>query len=599
LYKQKLISRYQNIRTIKCSGILLFAYLFLLTSCTAKKSTTVSSSTKSEKNTELAQQKIDDDFKLRSYFYDACKEKTKGNLDVAQTLLKECLKINPNNAAVNYELGNLYRYTGRYDEALKCAKICALANEKNEWYNILYIECLHNKHLYLEAAARYEVLLKKYPYRTDFYQGLAGEYIYANKPDKAIQAYTRMQQTTGADDDIALQKVKIFTKLKKWNDAEVELKNLIKANPKESRYYTYLADLYQQEGQPQKALETYKDVLKTDSLNPFVHLALADYYRQQHNEEGFFTELKKAFISEDLDIDNKVKILVSYYNATEQNNKLLQQAYELCELLVKQYPDNPKSHSVYADFLYRDKKRKEAAIELKKILEFDKGKYQIWNQLLICESEMNAFDSLAKHSAEAMDLFPDQAVPYYLNGVAYMRLKQYQKAIQALKEGKQFVFENTPLEVEFYSNLGDAYNALKEYDKSDKEYDNALGLDPNNASILNNYAYYLSLRKQNLEKAEKMSKRSLEIAPSSVSYIDTYGWVLYQEQKYDEAKKYLEKAFDRGGFNRPAIVEHYGDVMYKLNEIDKAVENWKKARELGNKSDLLQKKITDKKLYEE
>ena len=229
----------------------------------------------------------------------------------------------------------------------------------------------------------------------------------------------------------------------------------------------------------------------------------------------------------------------------------------------------------------------------------DKGKYQIWSQLLVCESELNAFDSLAKHSAEAMDLFPDQAVPYYLNGVAYMRLKQYQKAIQPLKEGKQFVYENTPLEVEFCSNLGDAYNALKDYEKSDKEYDKALSLDPNNASILNNYAYYLSLRKQNLEKAEKMSKRSLELTPNSVSYIDTYGWVLYQEQKYEEAKKYLEKAFDRGGFNRPAIVEHYGDVMYKLNDIDKAVENWKKAKELGNKSDLLQKKITDKKLYEE
>ena len=599
MYKQKLISGHQSNRTTTFFAALLLSYLCLLTSCTAKKDTSSSASKKTEKNTALSEKQIDDDFKLRSYFYDACREKTKGNLDVAQTLLKECIKINPTNAAVNYELGNLYRYTGRYDEALKCAKICALADEKNEWYNILYIECLHNKHLYLEAAARYEVLLKKYPYRTDFYQGLAGEYIYADKPDKAIQAYTRMQQTTGADDDIALQKVKIFTKLKKWNDAETELKNLIKANPKESRYYTYLADLYQQEGQPQKALETYTNVLKTDSLNPFVHLALADYYRQQHIEDGFFRELKKAFVSEDLDIDNKVKIVMSYYNATEQNNKLLQQAYELCALLIKQYPDNPKSHSAYADFLYRDKKIKEAAAELKKILEFDKGKYQIWSQLLVCESELNAFDSLAKHSAEAMDLFPDQAVPYYLNGVAYMRLKQYQKAIQPLKEGKQFVYENTPLEVEFCSNLGDAYNALKDYEKSDKEYDKALSLDPNNASILNNYAYYLSLRKQNLEKAEKMSKHSLELTPNSVSYIDTYGWVLYQEQKYEEAKKYLEKAFDRGGFNRPAIVEHYGDVMYKLNDIDKAVENWKKAKELGNKSDLLQKKITDKKLYEE
>ncbi len=595
MYKQKLITLSVGI------------WVLMLSSCATKKDTASTGSSKPDKNTALSQKNKDDEFKLHSFFYDASKEKNKGNFDIALGLFKECLKINPNNAPANYELGNLYRYTGKYEDALRCAKIAALADEKNEWYNVLYIECLHNKHLYLDAAARYEVLLKKYPYRADFYQGLAGEYIYAQKPDKAIQAYTRLQQATGADDDVALQKVKIFTQQKKWSDAEVELKKLITANPKESRYYTYLADMYQQQGQPQKALETYTNVLKTDSLNPFVHLALADYYRQQHKDEEFYIELKKAFVSDDLDIDNKVKIVMSYYTVTEQTDKpvsetskkLLAQAYELCVSLVKQYPDNPKSHSAYADFLYRDKKIKEAAAELQQILAFDKSKYQIWNQLLVCESETNAFDSLAKHSAEVIDLFPEQAAPYYLNGVANMRLKQYSKAVQSLKEGKQFVFENTPLEVQFCSNLGEAYNAIKDYEKSDKEFDKALELDPNNAGILNNYAYYLSLRKQNLEKAERLSKHSLELTPNNVSYIDTYGWILYQEQKYEEAKKYLEKAFDRGGFNRPAIVEHYGDVMYKLNEIDKAVENWKKSKELGNKSELLLKKIADKKLHVE
>ena len=234
-----------------------------------------------------------------------------------------------------------------------------------------------------------------------------------------------------------------------------------------------------------------------------------------------------------------------------------------------------------------------------KILTVDKSKYQVWNQLLVCESEMGAFDSLAKHSGEVMELFPEQAAPYYLNGIAYIRLKKYDKAVQPLKEGQQFVFENVPLEVEFCANLAEVYNNLKQYEKSDKEFDKAIELDPNNAPILNNYAYYLSLRKQNLEKAEKMSRRSLDISPNSVNNLDTYGWVLFQEKKYEEAKRYLEKAFDKGGFNRPAIVEHYGDVLFFLNETDKAVENWKKARELGANSDLLNKKIADKKFYEE
>jgi len=583
------------------------ACLFAIASCSTKKNTTAAVSSPYTSKTAVSRKAIDDAFKLHALFYDACKEKIKGNADVALNLFKECLKIDPKNAPANFEIANLYRYMGNYENALSCSKIAALSDDKNEWYNILYIECLHNKHLYLDAAARYETLLKTYPYRTEFYQGLAGEYIYAGKSDKAIQAYNKALSVTGADEDISMQKIKLFSQLKRWNDAEAELKKLIKDNPSETRYYSYLADLYQQQNQPEKALKTYQDILKTDSLNPYVHLALADYYSQQHKDDDFYRELKKAFVSEDLDIDNKIKILLSYYSGTtpsnkesapDANQKLLDRAYELCVSLINQYPNNGKSHSIYADFLYRDKKYPEAADQLKKVLQSDKSKYAVWSQLLLCEINMRAYDSLIKHSEEVMDLFPDQPEPYYLNGVGYMQLKQYQKAVQPLKEGQQFLYENNVLAVGFSSNLGEVYNNLKEYKKSDKEFDEAIKLDPDNVGILNNYAYYLSLRKENLEKAEKMSKRTLELEPNSINYIDTYGWILYQQQKYDEAKRYLEKAFDRGGYNRPAIVEHYGDVLYKLNQPDKAIENWKKAKELGGDSELLNKKIADKKLYE-
>ncbi|HWY37394.1 MAG TPA: tetratricopeptide repeat protein, partial [Bacteroidia bacterium] len=436
------------------------------------------------------------------------------------------------------------------------------------------------------------------PYRPDFFQGLATECIYAGKTEKAIQAYNRMEQSIGVNENISLRKIKLFKQLKKWNDAEAELKKLIKADPKEARYFSYLAELYQEQGMFQKAMETYREVLKTDSLNPYIHLALADYYRQQKMDENFFKELKIAFIQPELDIDNKIKILGSYYTITEQQSKYLDQAYELCKLLITSYPDEPKAHSVYADFLYRDKKVKEARAELLKVLEFDKSKFTIWNQLLKCESDLNENDSLIAHSEEAMDLFPNQPTPYFLNGVAYMRLKQYQKAVAPFKEGREFVYEDTRLLIQFYANLGDVYNAMGEYEKSDKEYEKAIDLDPDNSYVLNNYAYYLSLRKEKLDKAEKYSRHSLEINPASVSYLDTYGWILFQQGKYTEAKTYFEKAMDKGGFNRPAIVEHYGDVLYKLNDPDKALENWKKSKELGNGSERLKKKIADKKFYE-
>ena len=567
----------RKVRVIQLVALVILLSLF---SCASKKKSTAEK--KPLVGASSSADKTPNELKIKSYFIDGCREKIKGNIETAENLFKECLKLDPANAAVNYELGNIYRFSGLNDEALKCSKIAALADAKNEWFNLLYIECLHNKRMYNEAISRYESLINVYPYRADFLQGLATECVYAGKNEKALQAYARMEQSIGVNENISLRKIKLYKQLKKWNEAEAELKKLIKTDPKEVRYFSYLAELYQEQGRFQKAMDTYLEVLKTDSANPYIHLALADFYRQQKKDDQFFKELKLAFVSADLDIDNKIKILISYYTITEQQSKYLEQAYELCKLLVESNPNEPKAHSVYADFLFRDNKLKEARTELLKVLEFDKSKFAIWNELLKCESDLNENDSLVKHSTEAMDLFPNQPIPYFLNGVAYMRLKQYKKAIQPLKEGKQLVYEDFGMLSQFYANLGEAYNALQEYEKSDKEFEEAVQLSPDNAYILNNYAYYLSLRKEKLEKAEKLSKHSLEINPTSVSFMDTFGWILFQQGKYTEAKTYFEKALDKGGNTRAAIVEHYGDVLSKLNQPELSVENCKKYKELGN-----------------
>ena len=123
---------------------------------------------------------------------------------------------------------------------------------------------------------------------------------------------------------------------------------------------------------------------------------------------------------------------------------------------------------------------------------------------MIVESELGMHDSLQAHSAECIELFPNQPLPYFFNGLSNISLKQYDKAIQSLNDGLEFVYNNNPLMIQMYSSLGEAYNAIKEYDKSDNAYEDALKVDPDNTVILNNYAYYLSLRKKNLEKAEKL-----------------------------------------------------------------------------------------------
>ena len=148
--------------------------------------------------------------------------------------------------------------------------------------------------------------------------------------------------------------------------------------------------------------------------------------------------------------------------------------------------------------------------------------------------------------------------------------------------------------LDFYSALGDAYNYGKEFEKSDKAYEDALKIDSDNTFVLNQYSYFLSLRKENLDKAEKLSKKANELQPGNRKYMDTYGWILFQEKKYTEAAEWLGNAAKMG--NDPNILEHYGDVLYRLGKTNEALKQWENAQAAGGRSEALLKKLKEKKL---
>ena len=266
--------------------ILPFLVIFSV-SCKSTKQTTSSVEPTTEKTKGISEQ---DQIKFAYYFVEGCKERMKANIEVAESLFKECLKIDPSATAVKYELGNIAKYNGLYDVALKYGKECANEDPKNEWYQLLYIECLHNKRQYLQAADVYVKLIKYYPNRSDFYDGLAAEYMYGGNYEKSYKTYDELEKKFGQNEGFTLNKIKLLKQLKKNNEAEAEFKKLIKSNVNEARYYTYLAEFYQENNQNDKALATYNEILKIDPKNPMVHLALADLYKNQNDNENFYKE---------------------------------------------------------------------------------------------------------------------------------------------------------------------------------------------------------------------------------------------------------------------------------------------------------------------
>ncbi len=535
-----------------------------------------------------------EEINLKKNFYNGTKERLLGNYELATKYFENCLKIDKYHAASLYELARINDYQKNYEGALAYSKLASDVCGDNDWLIEYYAEILEKNNKYSQAIKIYNNLLDQSPNNLELLYHLINVLLQKNDLKEAIEIFNRVENIVGFDPSISLQRERIYIQLGDFDSAIKELKMLIVNDPEESRYYGMLGELYQMKGNETEAYQTYLQLLKLDPDNPYIHLSLSDYYQKIGNEEKAFQEHKKAFENERLDLNTKISILLGYYRMSQPDNDRDYQGmgFELCAILLKTNPNDPKTHAIYGDFLNMEEGRVgEALDEYKKALELDKTNFIIWNQVLIIESELNLYEDMLNKSNEALSLFPNQPSFYLFNGVANLQNKNLQQAIKSLTIGKNLVIDNNSLLGQFYSNLGDAYHESNNDSASDRAYEDALKIDPNNSYVLNNYSYYLSLRGINLDRAEEMARTANSLQPDSPSYQDTYGWILFQMGKYEQAKEWIYKAINNGGKSSGVILEHYGDVLFKLGDKEGCLKYWGEALKTGFESESLKLKI--------
>ena len=538
----------------------------------------------------------DKDAELSGLFIQACSEKLFGKLNEAEFHFKMCESILPSSAAVQYELSNLYRLNNKNKESVEYAEKAVKNNPNNIWYQQNLIKSYHTIGKYNQAIAVLKKLIEKNPRNEDLYRQLILEHELNNQPYKALEVLNTMEKKFGYSFDIMYDKVTLLYFMNKPVEVEKELKKYLNIFPNDYKAKEVLAGMFYKNKEINKAIDLSKELLAQDSLNSTAHLILYDYYIFENNEEKAYYHLNELFKNPDYDIKDKLGILIKLYNSSRNEKGVDIDIYRLCQTFLSTHPMAPEAHSIYADFLLRDSKKQEAATEYYKAAIFSKNKYAIWEQLLSVEYELNLYDSMIKHSNLAIESFPNQPALYFYQGIGYRNLKQYDKAITAYNTAIDYALDNNLLLENIYIEMGELYNEIKKYPESDKYFDNALKINPENANTLNNYSYYLSLRKEKLDKAEQMSKKSLDIASDNANYLDTYAWILYQEKKYAEAEKWMKMALDKK--HSFIMLEHYGDILYHLNKKDKAMEYWIKSKEAGNTSEILLKKIQTNKIDE-
>lgn len=562
-----------------------------------KDSTAVSSST-SESSTETDPLGERERMQFDRAFFAGQKEKALGNYDRSLDYFLESLRIDGSNGAVMYELSLLYLEFQNIAQAQFFCEGAVQVDPNNRWYRMVLADIYGLQQNYEAQGEQYIQLQKIEPNNPEHSFNLAITLLQQNNLKGALKVYEQMEKQYGVVEEISLQKELIYVKLGDIDKAAAELKKLIASDPQNVQYYVLLAELYMANGMLLEAKAEYYRALELFPGAPEVHLGLAGYYEEQGQFDLALKSYVIAFQDPDLNIDPKMGVILNYYERSGRDPNLKEDAFMLVQAVIDAHPNNPKGYAVQGDFYLREEEPEKALESFRKSIDAGATQYPIWQQVLLLDADLGDMDALLEESTEALEYFPAQPLVYLLNGFALMANEQYEQAVEILESGREFALGNKPLQAQFDSYLGDTYHQIGNDKKSDTYYEKALAFDDNNAVVLNNLAYYLSVRGEKLDKAEEYSRKSNELSPNNGTYQDTYAWVLYKLGRYDEALSWIQKAVANGGGESGEVREHYGDILFKLGQTDKAVEQWEKAQELGGASELIEQKIREQKLYE-
>lgn len=542
--------------------------------------------------------------KLDYYFYTALNEKAKNNYAEAFDYLQHCYALDSTNANVMVELAAFYSSLGELEKSLDLVAKALEYDSDNYYYNMIAASLNKQFGNNNEVIDIYNSLLKKYPAKVDLYIELADTYSDEGELEKAIQSLDSLQKYSGDNPAISINKFRLYNMMNQKEKAFDELLTIVNKNPDNIRYKLLIGDLYLQDNEYEKARGFYDQARLIDEEDPTLILSMINYYDKTGKKDKSSAEIEGAMSNPKMDVDAKLQLLGKYVSILNQNKQDTERANPLFEQLFEQHPNNSEISLLYGEVLLLQNKKDLALEQFERFKNENKNEptgYSKILEVLLSDgtTEKSTLNKVIELTNEGMANIPQSPEFYYYNAMSYLLQENNAEGMAVLKNGLQnAVFQNPAIESDFYGQIGDIYHMQNDDKSSFEYYEKALKINPHNVHVLNNYSYYLSLQRRDLDKAEKMSALTIKAEPTNATFLDTYAWILFEQEAYVMAKIYIEKAIEYGeGETSAEVYEHYGDILFMSDMPEEAVEQWKKAQEMGSKSKLLKKKIKRKKYY--
>lgn len=471
-----------------------------------------------------------------------------------------------------------------------------------------------------EPIRIYERLDSLKPSVTTTLLNLSDAYMMAGNSDKALNALNRYESREGKSPQLSLKKINILLAAGDTVGAVRESDDLIATNPREPYFHILKGKLYEVIGVNDSVLASYQRAEELNPENGTAKISLATYYKTIGDSVAYDRKVYEALLSEDFDLMEKLSLLGDYLkNLLDDASDTSRGDYLFAELM-DQYPHEPYVLDMAARYSGAKGDYNDAIQQISYAIDLDPSNPVYWQQLM-------SYQLAADKPKEAMETYKktvshiepdDQMRLLYANAATIS--KDYQEAESSFAELLHAISEQLPLYEplpeglllnqmsyeqltrlsSIYSMLGDMYYGAEQLEKAYGAYDNSLFFNPENAMTLNNYAYFLTENKGDLEKAEAMASKAIELDPENDTFLDTMAWVLFRKKDYKEALEFQEKAIalaERDGDVSAELYNHYGDILFMNHKLEEAVENWMKALDKDPDNELLKKKVTHRTFF--
>lgn len=583
----------------------LFVTVLMLTSCGGIRSVRTAKTTAKADGASLMKETLLSAEQQRKYdyfFLEAMRMKGKNEYDAAFGLLQHCLDINPTASSALYEISQYYMFLRQVPQGQVALEQAVAFAPDNYWYSQGLVSLYQQQNELDKAAALLEKMVTRFPSKQDPLFSLLDIYSRQEKYNDVISTLNRLEKRLGKNEQLSMEKFRIYLQMKDDKKAFQEIESLVQEYPMDMRYQVILGDVYLQNGKKQEAYDAYQKVLAVEPDNPMALFSMASYYEQTGQKELYQQQLDTLLLNKKVTSDTKISVMRQVIAENEQSSaKDSTQVIALFDRMMKQDMDDPQIPMLYSQYLLSKNMEQEAVPVLEQVVDLDPTNKAARLMLVSAAVKKEDYKQIIKVCEPGIEATPDALELYYYLAIAYHQAEQGDSVLSVCNRALEHITPDTRKEVisDFYSIMGDIYHTKKQMTEAYAAYDSALVYNPSNIGALNNYAYYLSVERRDLDKAEEMSYKTVKAEPNNSTYLDTYAWILFEKGNYAEARIYIDNAMKNDGEKSDVVVEHCGDIYFMTGDAEGALKYWKKALEMGSESKTLKQKIEKKKYIAE